>query len=274
MKISLLLPCVASCIIFSQAYASPSLDVGGIRIGSTSSEARTAIMAMNPKLTLSDLKQNNGEIAGIEGREKISIGMEPAGARSMKPGATVEKFLQKDHVVILFDKKGIVWFVGRTQGYVPGTPRPTYAATWSALEEKFGEPSIKSGSLPIGSGEWEFDRSGKLFSRKGNLVSAKGPCTRAGRGTDFAAGPEGYYSINAPETFSSTCGFRVDAKIDASKSSYDKNDEGLVKFFNLTIYDSARMYEELKKAQETNKAAAARAKEAEFEKSKEIKPKL
>lgn len=274
MKISFLLLGIASCIVFPQAYASPSLDIGGIRIGSTSSEARTAIMAMNPKLTLSDLKQNNGTIVGIEGREKISIGMEPAGARSMKPGATVEKFLQKDHAVVLFDEKGLVWFIGRTQGYAQSTSRPTYAATWSALEEKFGEPSMKSGSLPIGSGEWEFDRSGKLFSRKGNLISAKGPCPRVDRGTDFAAGPEGHYSINAPETFSSTCGFRVDAKIDASKSSYNKNDEGLVKFFNLTIYDSARMYDELKKTQETNKAAAARAKEAEFEKSKEIKPKL
>ena len=80
--------------------------------------------------------------------------------------------------------------------------------------------------------------------------------------------------FNVPENFSSTCGFRVDAKIDASKSSYDKNDEGLVKFFNLTIYDSARMYDELKNAQETSKAAAARAKKAEFEQSKGIKPKL
>ena len=102
MKISLLLPCVASCLILSQAYANPSLDIGGIRIGSKSSEVRTAIMAMNPKLTLSDLKINDREIVGVEGREKISIGMEPAGAGSMKPGATVEKFLQKDHVVVLF----------------------------------------------------------------------------------------------------------------------------------------------------------------------------
>ena len=274
MKIKFSLIGIASCIFFPQAYAGPSLDIGGIRIGSTSSEARAAIMAMNPKIILSDLKQNNGKILGVEGHEKISIGMKPAGARSMKPGATAEEFLQKDHAVVLFDEKGLVWFVGRTQGYAPGTPRPTYAATWSALEEKFGEPSMKSGSLPIGSGEWEFDRSGKLFSRKGNLISAKGPCTRAGRGTDFAAGPEGYYSINAPENFASTCGFRIDAKINASKSSYDKNDEGLVNFLNITIYDSARMYDELKNAQEKNKAAAARAKEAEFEKSKGIKPSL
>ena len=34
------------------------------------------------------------------------------------------------------------------------------------------------------------------------------------------------------------------------------------------------MYDELKNAQETSKAAAARAKEAEIEKSKGIKPKL
>ena len=34
------------------------------------------------------------------------------------------------------------------------------------------------------------------------------------------------------------------------------------------------MYDELKNAQETSKAAAARAKKAEFEQSKGIKPKL
>lgn len=260
--------------IFSQAYAAPTFDVGGVRIGSSMSEARTAIKAMNPQLALKDLKQNNGRVVGFEGRERISVGMEPAGARSLKPDAMVEKFLEKDHVVVLFDEKGLVWFLGRTQGYAAGTPRPTYAATWAALEEKFGEPSLKSGSLPIGSGEWEFDRSGKLFSRKGNLVSAKGPCTRSGRGTDFAAGPEGYYPINAPETFSSHCGIRVDAKIDASKSAYNKNDEGLVNFLSITMYDSAGMFDALKQTQEKNNAAKSKEKEAELERAKGIKPKL
>ncbi len=124
------------------------------------------------------------------------------------------------------------------------------------------------------SGSWEFDRSGKLFSRKGNLASAQGPCPTASPGNQFAAEPPGGYNLVSPGTFSSQCSVRVDAQINASKTAVQSNDEGLVKYLSISMYDAARMYDSLKKNQDTAAAAAQKARDAEMERAKGVKPKL
>ncbi|WP_156371908.1 hypothetical protein [Acidovorax sp. Leaf78] len=266
------LPLLAFTSFAITGNANPSFDIGGIKMGSTLKEAKVTLSNISPGLVIKELKQNNGSVVGYEGRERISVGREDAGARSMAPNASIEKFVQKDHIVVLADKSDAVWFVSRTQAFAPKTPRPTAKATWEALEQKFGAPSRKSLSGGIGTGEWEFDRNLKLFTRKGGHVADAGPCTTSL--SEISAGYQGTYPIYTPQSFTQQCSFSVTAKINAAESSYQSGDEGLVNNFNITVYDSARMLTQLQTEKNAADAAAKQKSNTLMEQGKGVKPAL
>ncbi len=224
---------IGSLILLSQAHASQSFDIGGIRLGSSAVEAQSAASAMNSKLTFSELKRReDGKVMGVSGTE--------AGA------------FPKDSVKIFFDEQNATWFVHRSQRYAEGS-RPSREGVFVALKEKFGEPTFSNTTdLLSGNASWHFDRSGKIY--KGPL--GKAPCSGTdsmGRGTP-------------PSTFPEHCGTFIQATWNFA------NKEKMVDELGVTIHESSRMYDTLKRVQDKSNSAKREALEAE--RSKSVKPKI
>lgn len=235
---SLGLALAISCLAIN-AYAT---DVVGIKLGSSSGDLKRGMAAADSELTFADVKLQDGQLIGLQGRKMVGAGWNSYAA---------------DQIVGLFDAQGRVWYVGRAQKFEKGS-RPTLDATLAALRNKYGQPSFGS----KGAIEWQFDRSGNLF--QGQQVQS--PCwTGTSPGLmSFNATPMSP-GMFAPKTFNGHCGVRIVAN---AMSSAD----GMVDSLVVTMFDSANQYDQI----ERDKAASAADQQAKLnaEKNKGVRPGL
>lgn len=205
------------------AHAESSLNISGIRLGTTPEQARAAAAAVNPKYVFSDLRRAGEEkIAGFEAKE------DP------------RKVFSPDLLKVIFDERNATWFVYREQRYETGS-RPTKEATLAALKEKYGEPSFTDVDVLRGLASWQFDRAGKIY--KGARGQAPCPGTR-NRGS-------------TPEKFGERCGSFVQAQWNFM------NPEKLVEQLQVTIVETQHVYDALKQQQDAADSAKKNALDAE-----------
>ena len=224
---------VAFLLMSTHVLADNNFNIGGIKLGSSASEAKSAASTMNQNLKFSDLvNREDGKLVGFSGSE---------------PGA-----FPKDSVKVLFDEQNLTWFIYRFQRYDDGS-RPSRESVVAALKEKFGEPTFSNTTdLLSGNASWHVDRTGKTY--KGTL--GKAPCS----------GTNSMGNGTPPSNFTEACGKFIQATWNFA------NKEKMVAQLEVTIHDSARIFDALKKSQDAVNSAKRNALEAE--RSKAVKPKL
>ena len=233
MKFTRLFSIVAVISFCPQAYAESKINIGGIHLGSSAAEAHAGATVMNKKFKFVDLKrQEDGKTIGFNGSED---GAFPA-----------------DSIKVIFTDTNTTWFIYRNQRYEEGS-RPTRDAVFSALIEKYGEPTFSNTKdILNGNASWHFDRAGKIYH--GPL--GKAPCS----GTDSRGGG------TPPSSFTERCGVFVQA------SWNFMNKEKMVQQLEVTAHESSIIYDAIRKKQDASNAIQR--KPLEQEQSKNIKPKL
>jgi hypothetical protein len=228
---------LASSCLATSAYA---VDVVGIKLGSSASDLKRAMTAADAEMAFADVKLQDGQLIGLQGRKMVGSGWSTYAA---------------DQMVGLFDAQGRIWYVGRAQKYEKGS-RPTLDATVAALRNKYGQPSFGSRNLF----EWQYDTNGALFQGQ----QMQSPCwTGTGAATmPFSVGPQSP-GLTAPRIFNGHCGIRIVA------SAMSAND-GMVDSLVVTMFDSASQYAQI----ERDKASATAEQQSKLnaEKSKGVRP--
>lgn len=224
---------IATFLLNSYALADTQFDIGGIKLGSSASEAKSAASTMNQNLKFSDLtSRDDGKLVGFSGSESGAF--------------------PKDSVKVLFDERNLTWFIYRSQRY-DDSSRPSRESVVAALKEKFGEPTFSNTTdLLSGNASWHFDRTGKKY--KGTL--GKAPCS----------GTNSMGSGTPPSNFTEACGKFIQATWNFA------NREKMVNQLEVTIHESARIFDALKKSQDATNSAKRNA--LEVERLKAVKPKI
>jgi hypothetical protein len=172
-----------SLLAFAAMPAVAAPDIGGIQVGSTLAQTKTAIAKLNPSYRISNILDSDRKIVGVH-------------AVYEKSGKILDQFQA------IQEESGVVWFISRSQMPEKGTRLNPKTVT-EALIKKYGEKYTHlSGDEPT----YEYDRQGKLH--KG--LYPVGPCS-VGSSTSMGG-------VMVPTTFSSTCGLHIKTTVATDSS--------------------------------------------------------
>lgn len=217
-------------------------DISGIQLGQSFPAVKELVKKVNPAYELNDIKWSDGKLGGLNATVK-------------RKGYVVDQF------VVLQNKAGKVWFVGRAQQLEKGA-RVKPDVLLDSLKEKYGPYT----ELSTGSGgpSWNFDRNGKLYQGP----TTQGPCYGGlGTGSIMPLGQNVMgVNISPPRDFTQKCGMEI-----TSGMATDLTD-GMVNSFGVRLIDSKSMYDELNGQAVTEETK--RNQQLQNEKAKNVKPQL
>ena len=225
----------ALCGAASTALA-VNTDINGLKLGMQAPAANAVLKKMNPKFVITDLVQDNKKVMGVRAFS--------GGQGMMAQGL--------DLATALFDDSGAAWYIGRRQRYA-GDARPSNKTMKDALIEKYGPPSYAQSSSMM----WHFVRGSAAPVKMSNFG---GPCNFEKKEVMMVAD----LTLAIPKEFSPKCSLSISAEW--------SNEGEMVDSLMITMFDAARMHDQLTAA--SNAAANAAAQKAAAEKAKAVKPQL